>query len=845
MNAAVTHESLPEATVNRYGIALSSQEAGVAPEISATRSEAFAEHFTGQRNALDASASDVEKIDDSMRASTGTAQANVAFDAALRRQSTTGPEEGQDVQSRVLTSPKVDPSSASAAQSAANRGTSSLTLPSLAPSSRPSGQSVNLLLPNETTGVAPSAEKPDFNALASAASTRSSAGIRNSQSSAALGRVAAAIHAETSASSESSSKVRAQGIRTASSREKQQSDAASTGQDDPVGLMSAAWTMSLVAPMPPGTPKPPAAPMPGSSSSVQAPPAEVHWKQYEAVTARLEPPVALAKSLPNTSAGLIDGTGKNATGKVASFPVGDMTTAEGFERVLSPGNKMGLSPAEQLTQVADAGRSGSDTPESLKAPPMPVSNRAWEGLPETTPPSSQQAASRAANSLQVPSVDRPMDSLTGILEQPGVLWAAASSRPASDSLSVFPPSAAPGSARATVAASGANAPTANFHMERSLDTSKFANLAEAPAQLDSALSRSGQVSLEELPGAAAIHAEAGKFSQANVSATNPLRDPEIAGDLYGRPDVGDVLAGMGAAAPRLSWEAAGAAGQPGRSSSRATQANAPTKPVSGTSSGLVAGSMATRLFSGAGVEAAPSGGKTASLVSSLPIQGITSSSSLGGHFDSPQVSLPGTPHASQQASSSTNPGSNPFQAIDDAGRMHGGWSSGDTRAYAGSVSGAQLQVGFEDPALGYIELKAHHAGGEVHAELGVQSDLAGQALQSHLGSLAGWLHDRNTPAASLTVHSLDSSAMSGRGAAGHPGEGGGTSGKNHADTSGFNSGTQQTSPEETPNPARAVIPAILRPQETQAFAQRPVATETTTWRLEPETIATGRISLLA
>ncbi len=62
-----------------------------------------------------------------------------------------------------------------------------------------------------------------------------------------------------------------------------------------------------------------------------------------------------------------------------------------------------------------------------------------------------------------------------------------------------------------------------------------------------------------------------------------------------------------------------------------------------------------------------------------------------------------------------------------------------------------LEVGFQDPALGYIELRVHANGGGVHAAIEAQSPASGALLAGHLSSLAGWMHDRETPVESLTV----------------------------------------------------------------------------------------------
>jgi hypothetical protein len=91
---------------------------------------------------------------------------------------------------------------------------------------------------------------------------------------------------------------------------------------------------------------------------------------------------------------------------------------------------------------------------------------------------------------------------------------------------------------------------------------------------------------------------------------------------------------------------------------------------------------------------------------------------------------------------------NPFLAMD---------SEGSVSIQQPSPTGvSQLMVGHQDPALGYIELRAHLDGSGVHASLGTQSTAAGEALAGHLGSLTNWLNDRHTPVESLTVLGFNS-----------------------------------------------------------------------------------------
>jgi hypothetical protein len=114
---------------------------------------------------------------------------------------------------------------------------------------------------------------------------------------------------------------------------------------------------------------------------------------------------------------------------------------------------------------------------------------------------------------------------------------------------------------------------------------------------------------------------------------------------------------------------------------------------------------------------------------------------------------------------------NPFSAMD----------SGDKPAPVlsrSSVAG-ELEVGYHDPVLGYVELRAHGGNAGIHASLGAESQAAGQTLETHLSSLTSWMNNRHTPLESLTVltpgpnRNSESSWMSDARSS-HPGSGGGS-----------------------------------------------------------------------
>jgi hypothetical protein len=122
---------------------------------------------------------------------------------------------------------------------------------------------------------------------------------------------------------------------------------------------------------------------------------------------------------------------------------------------------------------------------------------------------------------------------------------------------------------------------------------------------------------------------------------------------------------------------------------------------------------------------------------------------------------------------------NPFQAM-DAGLARGGplEAGGQSAGPANSSAnpGPQLQVGYQDPVLGYVELRAHSNGGGVHASLGAESNAAGATLSGDLPALTAWMDARHTPVETLSVvalHGSEVGSLALANAHGGPGTGGG------------------------------------------------------------------------
>jgi hypothetical protein len=63
----------------------------------------------------------------------------------------------------------------------------------------------------------------------------------------------------------------------------------------------------------------------------------------------------------------------------------------------------------------------------------------------------------------------------------------------------------------------------------------------------------------------------------------------------------------------------------------------------------------------------------------------------------------------------------------------------------------QAEAGFQDPALGWVAVRADLSGGGVHAALVPGSAEAAQALGGHMAGLNAYLAEQRTPVASLTL----------------------------------------------------------------------------------------------
>ena len=117
------------------------------------------------------------------------------------------------------------------------------------------------------------------------------------------------------------------------------------------------------------------------------------------------------------------------------------------------------------------------------------------------------------------------------------------------------------------------------------------------------------------------------------------------------------------------------------------------------------------------------------------------------------------------------------------------------------AAGHQAEAGFEDPALGWVGVKADLSGGSVHASLVPATPEAGQVLGAHMMGLSTYLREEHSPVTSLSLaNAAGNGAEQETGQAMQQGAG---EGANGGRTSSRNSGETTVSPPPEPQARQA------------------------------------------
>jgi hypothetical protein len=460
----------------------------------------------------------------------------------------------------------------------------------------------------------------------------------------------------------------------------------------------------------------------------------------------------------------------------------------------------------QSPQAVDSGVSGVGKPAigaassiaSLSPSPARVSGGAWPATAlqsaSDVAPASGRLDSSAAQEL-ASGFHAPVDSASvdTVLQAPGVVHATVAGAPR-----VTPVRPSPGAPKelvvdssdsATVAAAVSSNPAAP-------DTrTQLRAYSGAPANPETA-QPSGTESMPAAPsGQHGTGAPSANLPSTPAAPGVPERSPAVSDP--GEPlQPAAVLQGAGRSFPAAAVASSTASGEnPNHAKSKDVSAS-----VGSSEFGLVSGASTH----GAGAVLG---------VASFLHSGLSETAANG--------SIP--PAIGQGSGQGTAPGNadsgrNPFEAIDSQGRVAAGSSTPD--------AAHELQVGYQDPVLGYVELRAHADGRGVHAALETQSAAAGDALTGHLGALEGWMNERHTPVESLTVSTLaspadSSSAQHGKGSTqnGNAGShaGGGSSGDGGNGDRGASSG-QYSAPSSGVEYGPPAVPAPASRASLGAFA---------------------------
>jgi len=267
----------------------------------------------------------------------------------------------------------------------------------------------------------------------------------------------------------------------------------------------------------------------------------------------------------------------------------------------------------------------------------------------------------------------------------------------------------------------------------------------------------------------AVPAAGGDSLDASLNGLNPLSTAMVAGE-----SASDYALGAASAVALQPVEAASAAERRGASGSR-------------TSSELSAHSANPRASGAdAATGLASHGLKLAQGNSAL------ASSSIGpAGYSFASGSAPGTVPGSTLGS---GPGSSGGATISSAAETFAALDGG---APAGSISwthaGAnRAEAGFEDPALGWVGVRADLGGGSVHASLVPGSAEAAQMLGSHLAGLNEYLAERHPTVVPVTVAGHESDGSSANAQAGSGTDSGTQSFNQQNSTSNANNGWTST-----------------------------------------------------
>jgi hypothetical protein len=247
---------------------------------------------------------------------------------------------------------------------------------------------------------------------------------------------------------------------------------------------------------------------------------------------------------------------------------------------------------------------------------------------------------------------------------------------------------------------------------------------------------------------------AGAFSAGETTKSGRI-DPQVEQPLQGLAQVPDATVDQGHTQSGLELKAASApvSGQElNRVALPGNPAVAPTVPAPVTAP-ISANPVATNSSSASPQNAKrTSRGTEAIAIGTMPIHSqpavAASAETISNVRDSAGVPAAANPQATQNTVSSAPSVRETFAALDaDPAPGAISWTHAGAR---------QAEAGFEDPALGWVGVRADVSGGGVHATLLPGSVEAAQALGQHMDGLNAYMAQQHTPVESLTMGAPES-----------------------------------------------------------------------------------------
>jgi hypothetical protein len=269
------------------------------------------------------------------------------------------------------------------------------------------------------------------------------------------------------------------------------------------------------------------------------------------------------------------------------------------------------------------------------------------------------------------------------------------------------------------------------------DAASIGSALSSPVSAEAVMPSQNQIQANMPGGSASFtsssHADSAVARPLSAVAPAPLENSDVAAlNPMAKVTLPAAAASLGAAQPLIAAQplAAGgertAVGGVARIARKAGEANSPQREA----------------------VAAPGQSPELAVATSGLIQGLAGVQGVAGEA----IGSNGSAHAVAEPDSAET-----FAAMDaSAGPGRPAW------IHAGAQ---QAEAGFQDPALGWVSVRADSSGSGIHAELVAGSNDAAQVLSGHMAGLNAFLTEHHTPVETLTLSSPGGGGSGGSGGA--------------------------------------------------------------------------------